>query len=973
MSLTYICGEIMLTSWKQTRTSFEHAINDGEALGGRRKTKKNGLNGSNTVGTKADVVGGVFVQPFAQDDPSFLERNNPSSAIAKKKRRKQGRSGYSDATSMDVEPLICLTSQHRVAVLGKGKDGNLVESKSRTYVTRPGAGAQFSTSGTTKDASFAGMPRLGAKYDPGSNLIYAIRNNGAEVVVWSAAPSSVISGPDDKVVDSSKVNGMKLEPAGSNQSKKKRKSEHRDSDAPAFSAHAVISQRLQLPEGKIAVSLTPFSTTSPSTQGKNPLTLIGASGCCEDGSIWIATISANGTSDNEPFLLTIVDGSSFHQNEDNRRRSGKSRTGNTEWRILDSRVACVIESKGRKGSNNDSGFLLSIHSVILSEVSGKVAYHKQHVGISTKDGDWSVSKVKKSTLVDVLKLPQQKDREVAAILDSNENCIIIHRSDDGSGWMLTSANQSDENLTKSTFQLNCNSNESVFSFGNVCSNITAIFTSDIDTPVLKLVDFERRAEISSTSLNRILTDKKCLSMITSEIDGSIALLASPEESGSVEVLHSKIDVGSIAQRTSFGKGMSLASTLRLVAQSSISARDSTEIISKQQATTNFGDVIHCCEIIGKAGNTKAIDEIVSEACTLLVAGAKSLTEAEQEAESQPTNGKRRKGKQARKTGDLPSKWDTLYNQSCEMITNAQKGQLPKAFVDVAFRESARLLLSSRKELHQDALDVLLSTLRTKSVSAREDHNIESHRDHLLLRLLKCTSKSQEGQSQGSIGKLDLVDAILSNVVDIPEDVLVSILRFVLRNVNVEDAIAYNERSDQSKLQNESKGDSSMRVLSQTLLNLTAMIVTNSKCNHSFLTKAMQEHIRGSAEVEIILATLSKLLKSGNIHGNKDCISDRASLSMGAIEWITAVTDAHMSTVVKMTSDGGLVLNKVQTAISSAMSQSEVAHELKELADHSESLASSLEASAVVAKTSITTESTSNDTIVSPYSIERLAF
>jgi hypothetical protein len=239
--------------------------------------------------------------------------------------------------------------------------------------------------------------------------------------------------------------------------------------------------------------------------------------------------------------------------------------------------------------------------------------------------------------------------------------------------------------------------------------------------------------------------------------------------------------------------------------------------------------------------------------------------------------------------------------------------------------------------------------------------------------LKCTSKSQEGQSQGSIGKLDLVDAILSNVVDIPEDVLVSILRFVLRNVNVEDAIAYNERSDQSKLQNESKGDSSMRVLSQTLLNLTAMIVTNSKCNHSFLTKAMQEHIRGSAEIEIILATLSKLLKSGNIHGNKDCISDRASLSMGAIEWITAVTDAHMSTVVKMTSDGGLVLNKVQTAISFAMSQSEVAHELKELADHSESLASSLEASAVVAKTSITTESTSNDTIVSPYSIERLAF
>ena len=979
---------IMITSWKQTKTSFEGAIKD-EGSGGKSKAKKKGLNGAKTAAdTDVIDIGGVFVQSVGNNESSILDRHNSSSAGSKKKRRKQGGGGYADAASMDVEPVICLTSQHRVAVLGKAKDGNLIESKSRTYVTRPGAGSQFSLSTGASEDAFAGMPRSGAKYDPGSNMIYAIRNNGTEVAVWTAAPSSVISGPDDKV-DSSRVNGKKLDEAGANHNKKKRKADQHDVDASRSSANAIISQRLQLPKGKFALTLTPFSTTSSTANGKKPQTLVGASGCCEDGSIWIAIRSVNETSSGGPYMLTIVDGSSFTQNEANSsRRSGKSRTGNGEWKVLDSRATCAIESQGRKGPNN-GGFILRLCSVLYSEESGRLAYHQQHASISSKDGDWSISKVKKSTLTDLLQLSQTK-RDVAAILDTSGCSVtIVHRSD-GEGWMLTSANvsQSVNTPTTSTFPLNCSNDESVFSFGNVFNNISAILTRGNGTMTLKLVDFQRRAEISSVSLNRTLVGKKCLAMFTNEMNGFIALLASSEEPGSVELLHTNVDTGSNSQSMPAAKGTSLASTLRLVAQSSTSVKDFTETLPTHEANASFGIVV-CGDTFSKDANSKSIDTIVDEACTLLVSAANSLIDGDQEEEAHSANGKRRKGRHAKKNGENAMEWDTAYQQGCEMITDARRGeeckpikngikahssaessQLPKTFIDVAFRESARLLLSSKKELRKDVLPVLVSVLGTQLVSAREDYGIEAHREHVLLHILKCAE-------DGNISKLDLVDAVLNNVRDIPEALLVSILRFVLRNVDAEDAVAHYEKSpDHSKLSKQSardasNGKASTRLLSQTMLDYTSKIVTNSKCNHSFLTKAMQDSLRSSVEVETVLVTLSKLLKSGNMHVEDDCSYDRISLSLGTVDWIAAVTDAHMGTVVKITSEGGLVLGKMQRVIRSVMSQSEFANELKELADHSTSVASSLAEAA--AKSNIAAESNSSDTVMTPYSFERLAF
>ena len=964
----------MLTSWKQTKTSFE-GVKDGRS-GGKKKAKKQVNGAKSSSDTNVLNIGVAFVQSVGNIASSVREGNNLSSN-SKKKRRKQGGSSYADATSMDVEPVVCLTSQQRVTILGKAKDNNLVESKTRTYVTRPGTGAQFSLSNSSSDDAFAGMSRLGAKYDPTSNMMYAIRNNGAEVAIWTAAPSSVISGPDDKV-DSKLVNGKKLDEVGASHSKKKRKADQHGVGLSPSSANTIISQSLQLPKGKIASTLTPFRMSTSTMNG----TLVGASGSCKDGSIWIVIRSING------FLLSIVEGSSFHQSEtDGSSRQGKSKSEKSEWKILDSRATCAIEKQGRKGSSNE-GVTLKLCSVIYSEGSGRLAHRLQHVNVSAKNGDWCISNVKKSVLIDLMQLPKTKS-SVAAILDISGYAITIVHQSEGEEWLLTSANvsESDETQTKSTFPLNCNSDETVFSFGNVLNNVSAILTEGKDNTALKLVDHQRGAEISSVSLNRTLLDRKCLGMFTDEMNGLIALLASSEDLGSVEVLHTTLNTGFNPQQTFEVKGTSLASTLRLVAQSSRSVNDFAEILPTLEVNANFGAIV-AGNAACKDTNSKSIETVVNEACLLLVSAASSLIDADMEEEVQQTNGMRQKGRRSKKNGTRPKKWGAVYQEGRAMIVDAQRGEkckpmkngfkdhssadsplLPRPFIDVAFGQSARLMLSSNEKLSQDIPSVLLALLETKLISARETYGIDADREHLLMQLIKRIG-------DGSTIKLDLIGAILDNVCDIPEVLLVSILRFVVRSVNADDAATYYKNSiEHSKISRKvDNGKASMRLLSQTILKFTSKIVTNSKCNHSFLTKAMQDSFSNSVEVETILTVLSKLLQSGDMHADEDSGYGMISLSMGTIDWIAAVTDAHMGNVMKITNEGGLVIDKMQRVIRSVMLQSEFGNELKELVDYSTSALSSLNTKMVsTAELNNSVESNSIETVVMPYSFERLAF
>lgn len=89
-------------------------------------------------------------------------------------------------------------------------------------------------------------------------------------------------------------------------------------------------------------------------------------------------------------------------------------------------------------------------------------------------------------------------------------------------------------------------------------------------------------------------------------------------------------------------------------------------------------------------------------------------------------------------------------------------------------------------------------------------------------------------------------------------------------------------------------------------------------------------------METLLLTLAKLLELGSTRmlweGSGDPHTKEVSLSSGTIHWISALTDAHMTTVLKITNEGGLIIDRIQRTVRFAMAQSEFANEIRDITD-----------------------------------------
>jgi hypothetical protein len=330
------------------------------------------------------------------------------------------------------------------------------------------------------------------------------------------------------------------------------------------------------------------------------------------------------------------------------------------------------------------------------------------------------------------------------------------------------------------------------------------------------------------------------------------------------------------------------------------------------------------------------------------------------------------------------------------------GELPKLFIETAFKESSKILLSLQrveasekgsKEVMgtvQEAVCILIEVLQTKQISARADYGLEYlHRENTFSSILQACSSMFVPDVSRNVGTLHIVDAMLENIQDIPEGALVSILRFVLRGVISDDVAVYYAHGSRSSgkgtmLANQyreikDKEDSARErigttLLSEAVLDFAFKIVTYSKCNHSFLAKAMRDSINARSEVETLLLTFAKLLKRGGSRmtqdGGDESKPNQVNLSSGVLHWISALTDAHMGTLVKITNEGGIVVGRVQRAVRSAMAQSEFANELREFSDI---ILSGEPGGGLDEKPTSTKNSTAAEKTIAPYTIERLAF
>ncbi|KAL9190277.1 hypothetical protein ACHAXT_007488 [Thalassiosira profunda] len=1004
---------VMLTSWKSTRTSLECA-------GEPHQTKRKRPRTSTTTSTidEEHIIGAHFIQALSNTHPSHGKSNDPSSK-KKAKRRKAGRDGTARAGDdpTDVAPRLCLTSPHRVVFLGDQRgegDGALVESASRNYVARPGAPSRFALGNGegSEDGAFQGMVPPGAQYDPASNLVYALRNGGREVAIWSAAPCSVLRGPDD---------GASAENGAANGKKRKSYDRRHGND----SDEGIVSCRLELPGGKVAVTLSPFGIARKGHQ----LAASGAAGCCADGSIWV--VARFGTGD---FRLLMVEGSSVAEEDANGGTAGKKRGSKS--------------GKGRgggKGASYDEGkgtFQLAVHSVIASDGDGEreVSFRNHRVIVHNKEGcdaknPSSLASIEKHTRQHILTLEQDEGRDVGVQLDAGAKSLsIVHKKAGGNGgWMYASV---DVSLSKgalldtlSAFPIPSNDGASgaVFSFGRVSDNAVAVLTKseagEASAMDLRVIDICRKVELASLSLHEMLQGKACHGMLTNEQDGSIALLLTPldqeKDSMVLEVVSSKLDassadldaVDSTATKAS-SNGTSLASALRLLATAA--PRPVSDRLSKRPSEGNLGNVL------SNGNDCSNSDHAVNEACNLLSALAIELINDLNESvansgEKVPTmNGKSRKGgaKRGKKKAKPLSSWKDAYISGKELIAKVTRGDksdgsktlingikgnaktapkasdsMPKRFVETAFRETATILLSLHKakdtpeaqEAIQDATAILVDVLQSNLISGRDEYGIKLPRGNVLLAILQASSFGTDNAP----GKLHLADAMLGNVRDMPERVLLSILRYVLRSVEVEDAVAYYSTSTAArgaklcsryKESNESQEDGEAQVigtklLAEAVLDFTSKVVSYSNCNQSFLTKAMRSDVHASSEVETLLLAMAKLLKQGSKSPSVgDSDAARVGVTVGTIQWISALTDAHMPAILKMADEGSLVLDKLQSAVRSAMAQSDLAKEVQDMTNMiTTNVASANRATKAAAPRS------SDDTTILPYTIERLAF
>ena len=982
----------MLTDWKQIATSFEVPISDG------KKSKQ--VNGSISEAGKelslSGVLGANFVQPLPSQNSFYLERVNPASKSAKKRRRLSGRLAVEESL-VDVEPSLCITSSHRVAFFGKAtspaeNDGYL-ESKTGAYVAKPGSASSFRLGNAqVSSSSFAGMTSSGAQYDPSSNLMYAIRNGGAEVAVWSAVSSSVLSGPDER---SKGVGRGKGSEAFDQKSKpihdRKRKAQQHENGE----ASGIVSELLPIPHGKRIATLTPFSIPSP--KDVSSLVAFGAAGCCTDGSIWIAVQFARDSTG--LFRVLIVDQSSVVTSDTANgaskrgRRKTKSSHASNDDTVLVSRVSGALDSSQRQA------IALTFSSVLRSG-GRQVTVRSHQVKVVPKESEFDVS-VTRYSEKDVLSLGSD---EVAATINSHGSLCIVHRENDD-GWALSSSDLSESKGSAlgpilSSFPLIspglCGA--SVFSIGSLSKSTVALLMvgSSKERPRsraynLRLLDVERKAELYSMSwLDGVeaedskMSGRLCRGMLTNELDGSLAILASPANSAGCLVL-----VTATLATTSRQKGSDKVSRESSTLASSLRNSATTFLpeVSEWPSMPRSADLSKIVVVDDNSDATRkcSVDNAIAAACKLLEDSAKDLIESKSDNASL-VNGKKRKGPSKSKHPS-PVKWSEVYRNCSTLIADAEEANsaltkpprsgskpqaptqvdcnvLPTQVIHVAFRETTRILTSvteSRGSMVQDASAVLSDILKQNIISARKS----TYDQDVFVTLI----------NHGTSQKLNLIDIVLKHVPDIPEGLLVKLFRLVLRSATVEEASSYYQSGSFSKGSTLSKkyrdspdGDVkdqiAQRLLAEVVVDFALRIVTYSMCNHSFLSKALREGISSAAEVETLLLTLAKLLGRMDLNEfGSNSSSCRVSLPIGAIQWIKALTDAHMGTILKIKSEGGLVLDRVQRSIRSAKSQSEYANEIVEILAR----ISSAETRKQRKATSLLHDNTE------PYTIERLTF
>jgi hypothetical protein len=118
-----------------------------------------------------------------------------ASFVTTTSRRGQQKMKQHSAEFSDSMPLLAVTSDHRITVVGRSKEPSYEEYAALQYSSRPGPAGSFFSAPLNGSKSSRDLPKIPAILDAKNDKVYALQNGNTRLCCWDSWHSS---GPDEK-------------------------------------------------------------------------------------------------------------------------------------------------------------------------------------------------------------------------------------------------------------------------------------------------------------------------------------------------------------------------------------------------------------------------------------------------------------------------------------------------------------------------------------------------------------------------------------------------------------------------------------------------------------------------------------------------------------------------------------------------------------------------------------------------------
>jgi hypothetical protein len=880
----------------------------------------------------------------------------------------------------DSMPLLSITSDHRITVVGRSKEPSYEEYSALQYSSRPGsAGSFFSPPRNGKPS--ADIPKIPAILDAKNDHVYALQHGNSRLCCWHSLHAS---GPDEKT-----------------------------------------SLKVELAHPALSMSLLPMH--------KGVLY-----GTCRDGSIFIARVVSNsegGDVISVEYIPSKQLKGSEHIGTMAELPHGQSKTTGRKRKMSDADGnSSVVFFQGFK----DGGLVSLVRHEVICErfssngrliIDGSLSQQVSSIDLASGlEGKMGKAKLLISSSGTAPKVAIVYTIEKSSTRPKNGN------TDQVSTQYCTLVSLSTGNASHCPVALPLTTQQ----YGLVTETVLAVATKE----TIALYDLETGSVLQTTNMADVIGDSiDAWFLCTDAKFGTVGVLF-PKD-GKVEAafsmatldeshesflsnklrLASKVASSLVSSSRVDGPGSNVVDNLLRIGNETESSRSFVRLEeSMHKALVSLEDA-RSKVLSSEDGTTDFIFLDTYESCVKSIVADMKNSQADtdgnveqhnpQDALPSSEHGGLNGVKKASTHKKTPKKPINCVRSSSRAHVRADTpSSLPQAFIDGAIRIVLNLLRSGKVEdpaqarrvalARLDARLILSQILHTGKVSARLHFEgietiQESNEEHMLISSLRSVKLSNK-RGRRVFSPVDMIHDMLQKCPDVSERQMVVMLNYMLcrslpddiAEVFIEDKQLsvqhpyktltrkfFAVRNKQLGLHNKSKPSDSGEVANvsrKLILAGTAFVLYRiacySECNEAMLRVALLDGL-ASHDAIIVARLLSDMVASTP----KDVISQcppSLNVVKSTCQWISALCDSFQDDLSEAkTSDGESYLNSLLRSVAVTTKQSQAIMSLKEDIRRAESEIGSKGSN--VNETPIETKNFSGGEEIPGYSIDRLVF